>query len=106
MRPGGASARSASTKPRLRLTRRGRLVLFAACLVLVGAVTAVVAPATQAGRTPEPREVVVVEPEDTLWSIAARHAPSRDPYGIIEEIRRLNNLPDDTIHPGHELVLP
>lgn len=90
----------------LRLTRRGRVVLFVACLLLAGAVAALAAPASQAARTPQPPEVAVVRPGDTLWSVAARHAPSDNPYGIIEEIRRRNDLPDHTIHPGQELVLP
>jgi hypothetical protein len=38
--------------------------------------------------------------------VAARHLPSQDPVGMIEEIRRLNRLPDHTIHPGQELILP
>jgi LysM repeat protein len=38
--------------------------------------------------------------------VTARHVPSHDAYGTIEEIRRLNHLPDYTVHPGQELVLP
>lgn len=90
----------------VRLTRRGRVLLFVLCLLGVGLLAALAAPATQAARTPAPPEVAVVQPGDTLWSVAARHAPSDDPYGIIEEIRRLNDLPDHTIHPGQQLVLP
>jgi hypothetical protein len=93
----------------LRLTRRGRAVLLGLCLLLVSVVAGLVAPASRAADPVEPGEVtpvVVVHPGDTLWSVAARHAPSRDPYGIMEEIRRLNDLPDHTIHPGQELVLP
>lgn len=55
---------------------------------------------------PQVPEVAVVLPGDTLWSIAARHLPSRDPYRMIYEIRRLNDLPDHVIHPGQELILP
>lgn len=53
----------------------------------------------------EPK-VAVVLPGDTLWSFVARHAPSSDAYGIIEEVQRLNDLPDHVIHPGQELILP
>lgn len=91
----------------VRLTRRGRVVLFALCLVLTGLVAALAASASRAGpfETDEP-EVAVVLPGDTLWSVAARHVPSDDPYGVIEEIRRLNDLTGHTVHPGQELILP
>lgn len=102
----------------IRLTRRGRtvgfgLALLVGVLLAVGVlVTAVAPPASQAadpapaGAAAEPPLVAVVRPGDTLWSVAARHVPSHDPYGMIEEIRRLNGLPDHFIHPGQELILP
>jgi hypothetical protein len=67
--------------------------------------------ATPAGRPVPAAEraepaVAVVRPGDTLWSVAARHRPSRDAYGTIEEIRRLNGLHGHTVHPGQELLLP
>jgi LysM repeat protein len=90
---------------RVRLTRRGRVAALVLCLLLSGGVAAAAASASQAGGAGDPR-VAVVEPGDTLWSVAARHVPSRDPYGAIAEIRRLNDLGDTTIHPGQELILP
>jgi LysM domain-containing protein len=91
----------------VRLTRRGRMVVFVLCLLLAGIAAALAASASRAGPadTGEP-EVAVVRPGDTLWSIAARHAPSDDPYGMIEDIRRLNDLTGNTIQPGQELILP
>jgi LysM repeat protein len=91
--------------PRVRLTRRGRVAALVLCLLLSVGVAAVVGSVSQASDPAEP-QVAVVEPGDTLWSVAARHMPSRDPYGVIEEIRRLNDLRDSTIHPGQELMLP
>lgn len=90
----------------LHLTRRGRAVLLGLCVLLAGLVAALAAPASQAARVPEPPQTAVVHPGDTLWSVAARHAPSRDPYRVIDEIRHLNDLSGHTIHPGQELVLP
>lgn len=90
---------------RLRLTRRGRVVLLCVGLLLAGLFVAIAAPVSRAADPAEP-EVVVVHPGDTLWSVAARHVPSQDPYGTIEEIRRLNDLQGHTIHPGQELILP
>jgi LysM repeat protein len=91
----------------VRLTRRGRVVLFVLCLMLTALAGALAASASRAGPadSSEP-EVAVVRPGDTLWSVTAREAPSDDPYGMIEEIRRLNGLTDHTIHPGQELILP
>jgi len=109
-----------ASPPPVRLTRRGRAVVLALGLLLAGLVVAgvlvvvvgVLAPPASLAADPTPagagREpaVAVVRPGDTLWSVAARHLPSRDAYGMIEEIRRLNDLPDHTIHPGQRLVLP
>jgi Tfp pilus assembly protein FimV len=99
---------------RVRLTRRGRAVAAGLCLLLVLLMAAVAAPASQAGgpptspahSTPREPEVAVVQPGDTLWSIVARHAPSRDAPSVIDEIRRLNRLSGNTIHPGQRLILP
>jgi len=49
---------------------------------------------------------VVVEQGDTLWGIATRHAPDRDPVATMAEIRRLNDLRGSRIETGQELVLP
>jgi LysM repeat protein len=91
----------------VRLTRRGRVVVFVFCLMVTALVAALAASASRAGPADsgEP-EVAVVKPGDTLWSVAAREAPSDDPYGTIEQIRELNDLTGHTIHPGQELILP
>lgn len=106
---------------RVRLTRRGRVVvglgLLLGGLLVVAAMLLVTTPpshaADPASGDPAPTEgseggqpVAVVQPGDTLWSVAARHLPSRDAYGTIEEIRRLNGLSGHTIHPGQRLRLP
>jgi LysM repeat protein len=75
-------------------------------LVLAGGLATLLASTSQAASPAPAPAVVVVQPGDTLWSLAARHLPSRDPYGMIEEIRRLNDLSDHTLHPGQKLVLP
>lgn len=95
-----------SPKPRLRLTRRGRFVLFMVFLALSVSMVAVAASASRAADPPGARPTAVVQPGDTLWSIASRHAPGRDPLATIEEIRRLNDLDDYGIYAGQELTLP
>lgn len=86
----------------LRWRRLAGLALSVAAVGLIAGLLS----STSHAASPASHEVVVVQPGDTLWSIAARHLPSRDPYGMIGEIQRLNGLADLTIYPGQELVLP
>jgi LysM repeat protein len=105
----GAGATGAG-RPRarasVRLTRRGRLVALVLLLMLAALVAALAAPASRAADPPGARQTAVVRPGDTLWSVAERHRPGRDPFGTIDEIRRLNGLTDYTIQPGQRLTLP
>lgn len=80
-------------------------LLCAGALATVALVLALAAPASQASGTSQPT-VVVVQPGDTLWSVASRHLPGRDPYLAVDQIRHLNDLPDHVIHPGQELLVP
>ncbi|GAA4164214.1 hypothetical protein GCM10022251_48320 [Phytohabitans flavus] len=100
-----ARARGAA-KPRLRLTRRGRVVVFAFFLLLAAAAVTVAASASRAADRSGPATTTVVERGDTLWSIADRHHLSGDRLAVIEEIRRLNSLDDYTVYAGQELRLP
>ena len=91
----------------VRLTRRGRLALLALLLARAGLVGVLVAASTGEAAAPAgPAPTVVVQPGDTLWSIAARYAPGPDPFGTIEQIRQLNGLDGYTVHAGETLVLP
>jgi LysM repeat protein len=77
--------------------------------LLVGLLVGVFAIASPPGRAANPsgtHRVAVVQPGDTLWSIAERYAPGSDRLETIAEIRRLNGLRDTTVHPGQHLVLP
>lgn len=91
---------------RLRLTRRGRVVLVGLFLALAAALAVVLAPSSRAADPPGPAPAAVVLPGDTLWSVAERHRPSQQPFQVIDEIRRLNGLDGYTIHAGQRLVLP
>jgi LysM repeat protein len=93
-------------KPRLRLTRRGRVVIFALFLLFAAAAVTLAATASRAADPSGPAETTVVQQGETLWSIADRHDLKGDPRAVIEEIRRLNALPDYTIYTGQELKLP
>jgi LysM repeat protein len=75
-------------------------------LLLLTGIVIVLAPASRAADPPGPAPVAVVQPGDTLWSVAERHLPGRDPYAVIGDIRRLNGLDDWTVYPGQRLALP
>jgi LysM repeat protein len=47
----------------------------------------------------------VVQPTDTLWSIAAKHYPG-DPREAIWRLQKRNHLAGTTLVPGQRLVLP
>lgn len=49
---------------------------------------------------------VTVQPGDTLWSLAQRYAPNRDPRDFIDDLSALNSLDDSVISAGMQLALP
>jgi LysM repeat protein len=79
------------------------VALIALAWFAVGLLTAT---ASHADGETGPLPTVVVQKNDTLWGIAARYRPSRDPFAMVEEIRELNDLSGYTIAPGQELRLP
>jgi LysM repeat protein len=61
-----------------------------------------------ATRRPEPvgQRSIVVQPGQTLWSIAKEVAPDRDIREVIYEIRQINGLDSAMVRSGQSLVLP
>jgi LysM repeat protein len=49
---------------------------------------------------------VVVQPGDTLWTIAAARYPADDTRMRVDEIEQLNNLSSPLISVGETLRLP
>ena len=107
----------ASTRPRSRLTRRGRIVVstLAVAVMLLVAVLAWVAGATRAdaARSGAPASAVyrnltsvIVQPGQSLWAIAAQAEPGADPRSVIQEIVDLNALGGTSIQPGQRLLVP
>jgi LysM domain-containing protein len=94
--------------PPLRLTRRGRTVVLAFFVLMASLASAVLFTTASRASDPDtgPAPTVVVQPHDTLWSIATRTSPRRDPYAAVAEIQRLNNIDGYVVHPGETLVLP
>jgi hypothetical protein len=90
----------------IRLTRRGRVVLLVTLLLPAIALGVLAAAPGRASAPEGPFRSAVVQPGDTLWSVAGREIPARDRFRVIDEIRRLNGIRDYTIHPGQRLILP
>jgi hypothetical protein len=114
-----APPRSAGTRahPRTTLTRRGRMVVSALVMGIRLGVAAIawIAGATRAdaARSGPPASAVyrslrsvVVQPGQSLWTIAAQAEPSADPRGVIQEIIDLNALGGSSIQPGQHLWVP
>ncbi|CAA9379856.1 MAG: hypothetical protein AVDCRST_MAG21-1447 [uncultured Nocardioidaceae bacterium] len=93
----------------MRLTRRGRLVVF---LTLVAAtlatVTLVGGPALSSDQAHHSvSRTVVVASGETLWDIAKRVAPAEDPRAVVDDIVALNHLRDGgVIRTGQPLEVP
>jgi len=95
-------------RPPLRLTRRGRVVVLTFFITMASLASAVLfTTASRADNPPAgPAPRVVVQPHDTLWSIATRVSAGRDPFAAIAEIQRLNGLDSTIVRPGQTLILP
>ena len=98
-----------ATPKRVRLTRRGRIVLV---LTFLAAALALMVPfggwatATLTGGTPEPVRVVEVQPGDTLYGIAGDLAEPGQIREMVHRIQSLNSLPGGQITEGQKLAVP
>jgi nucleoid-associated protein YgaU len=104
---------TAAARIPVRLTRRGRMVLTAAAVLTIGAVSMVVAGAAQAtGHSGAPagpgRGVVKVQvrPGDSLWSLAEAYDSHADTRLVIQDILQLNSMNGDQVQPGQVLWVP
>jgi hypothetical protein len=97
-------------RERAHLTRRGQLVLIALSAVVALAVAGLLISRTGGTATERPEPVgqrsIVVQPGQTLWSIAKDVAPGRDIREVIYEIRRINGLDNAMVRSGQTLELP
>ena len=116
-RPPAAQPGARPVRTRVRLTRRGRIVvagLITASVVLVAALAwlAGTARADASGSGAPSSAVyhslrsVVVLPGQSLWSIATQYDPGADPRNVIQQIIDLNALSGTSVQPGQHLWLP
>ena len=102
-----ARPRPAVSLAQARRRRRGVLITIG-LLVAVG-LSVVGAPSSGAGRSPLPAAgaetaVYVVQPGDTLWSIAGGVAPERDRRDVVDRLTATNGGADLVV--GQRLVVP
>jgi LysM repeat protein len=98
---------------RLRLTRRGRVVLAVFAAVVVSLIGLAAANGARAGDSAAPAGTaghsmtrIVVQPGQTLWTIAMRADPQADPRQVVQEIIAANALRDGSIQAGQHLLVP
>lgn len=102
-------ARPAYAGGAVRLTRRGRLVvvgLTLMVLLLLGVVWGSGSVATLHPGAPVPTKIVVVEPGDTLYDIAADVAPDGQVGEMVEQLQQMNGLDDPMLQVGQHLRVP
>ena len=109
--PGGPAARTP-----VRLTRRGRIVvgcLAVVCVTIVVLLVSVLASAGarasnhgQPGGPFQDMHQIVVQPGQTLWSIASAAEPTADPRAVIQQIMSVNALSEPGIQAGQLLWVP
>ena len=90
--------RSSRSDQVLRRLYRWALVFVAALAVMLAL--------SRIAHGGEAAATVVVQPGDTLWSIAADRYPGDDTRSRVDDIERLNNLSGPVIVVGETLRLP
>ncbi|WP_377324530.1 LysM peptidoglycan-binding domain-containing protein [Pimelobacter simplex] len=108
-----AAAPAAVRRPAgsVRLTRRGRLLVFVLALLAVVAAALWLAAGSAASRgagAPAEVDVVTVAPGDTLWDIASDAAATTgdDVRDMMQRIEQLNALDGGTVYVGQDLRVP
>ena len=112
------SVRETSTQPRgLRLTRRGRralagfvmlVIVISAMLIWTGVAGGAQAPSpgAPARSVYQGMAQIVVQPGQTLWSIATAVDPSADPWTAVQQISDANALNGTQVQAGQLLWVP
>ena len=106
-----AMATTSMSKPHLKLTRRGRVVVTT--LAAIPFVVMAVIAGLNAGGAAATGDIsstqfsyVSVAPGQSLWQLASEIAPSSDPREVVARIVALNQLPSADVQPGERLAIP
>ena len=110
------SARSGALPAPIRLTRRGRAVVTVAAVLVLSAVALVILLAVpggarasnhgRAGAGYQGMHQIVVQPGQTLWSIALAAEPTARTAGVIQEIMTANAMTSTNVTAGQLLWVP
>ena len=99
-----------SAQPRLRITKRGRVVFtslaaipFVVAAVLMGLNGGGATATSSAGA---PVEQVTVQAGQSLWQLAEDIAPGTDPREVIRDILAVNQLESASVQAGQRLDVP
>ena len=93
----------------IRLTRRGRLVVFGAGMAAALGLGLLGASLAVAGDQPEQTRVVNVQPGQTLWDISSRAAGttgSGDVRSMMSHVEAINHLDSSALQVGQHLRVP
>jgi len=105
-----ASVLVPSARPRLRLTKRGRIVFTSLAAVPVVAGVMILAlnggGATATSSSGTELEQVTVKAGQSLWTLAEDIAPDVDPRDVISDILSVNQLESGSVQAGQRLMLP
>ena len=100
--------RAAARLRRQRLIegRRRLAALVAALAVITGVILGGGSGGTAVGSKPEAPRAVVLQPGETLWSLATEYAPDgTDPRAYVHALEQINGL-EGTARAGAQLNLP
>ncbi len=96
--------------PVLRLTRRGQAAVLIAALLVVAVLVVMFGSSTFAtdhAGAPAQTTMVRVLPGHTLWQIASDANPNGDIRATVDDIVRLNSLPNaSALQMGSEIAVP
>jgi hypothetical protein len=107
------AARNQAAHVPLRLTRRGRVVVAVATVLLLAVLSLVIAASAQATSHPAPSGTaqrnlfqVTVRPGQSLWSVAENADPDADTRVVVQQIIELNGLTGNVVFAGQQLWVP
>jgi hypothetical protein len=90
----------------MRTRVRGRALLIISGILIGAVLGGPLAGAIDASDPVAKTKQIVVRPGDSMWSIAGRVAPARDPREVVYAIREMNEAEPDELIPGQVLIVP
>jgi Tfp pilus assembly protein FimV len=100
------AVRPVAPRSSVRLTRRGRAVVFLLGLVVALVAGFVLANGSTATEHSEPTTVIQVGAGETLWDIAQSVAVTGHTADMVDHIKELNSLTGGALQAGQELRVP